>query len=136
MYLAQKSDEIIDVPVGMTDGEKRQRHVDLSGVIEGTALVSGDMVGLVAPDLILGIVFGGMVRMSLVVEISRVDRDDRTRHATCLGIPGHMITDVKSLRHLADSSSGLPQVPEQPVAPAFDPTLSRSGPLRREPVNR
>src|SRR5215472_3518870 len=61
------------------------------------------MSGLVAFDLVLGIVFGGMMHMAFVVKISGVDGDDGPRHPACLGIPAYVIADLESPSHLVDS---------------------------------
>ena len=90
----------------MADGEERKRHaLPLSRrALKGAPLVSSDMVGLVALDFILGIVLRRVVDMSLVIEISRVDRDHSPRHPARLGIPAYVIADFKPLSHLVDSS--------------------------------
>ena len=44
---------------------------------EGATFVDGDMVGLAGFDLVLGIVGGGVMGVSLVVEIFGVDLCDR-----------------------------------------------------------
>ena len=57
------------------------------------------MIGLVALDFVLGIVFRGVMRMTLVVEILGVDGDDRPRYPACLGIPAYVIADLEDLCH-------------------------------------
>ena len=79
----------------MTDGEEWTLHIS-SRVIEGAALVRRDMIGLVAFDLVLGIIFRGAMRMALVVKISGVDGDDGPQHPACLGIPVYVIADLES----------------------------------------
>ena len=59
-----------------------------------------DMVGLVAFDLILGIVFRGVMHMPLVVEVAGVDGYDRPRYPAGFGIPAHVIADLESFGHL------------------------------------
>lgn len=71
----------------------------LSGMFEGAALMGGDMVGLVAFDFVLGIVFRGVVSMVFVDKILGVDGDDGARHQARLGIPSYMIADLKRLPH-------------------------------------
>lgn len=73
--------------------------LSLSGLFEGAALMGGDMVGLVAFDFVLGIVFRGVVSMAFVVKILGVDGDDSARHQARLGIPSYMIADLKLLFH-------------------------------------
>jgi hypothetical protein len=47
---------------------------------EGAALVSCDVVGLVALDFILGILLRSVMDISFVIEVSRVDRNNGPRH--------------------------------------------------------
>ena len=61
--------------------------------------MGGDMVGLVAFDFVLGIVFRGMVSMAFVIKILGVDGDDGAPHPARLGIPSYMIADLKLLPH-------------------------------------
>lgn len=74
-----------------------------SHATEGAALMSRDMIGLVALDLILGIVCRCMMCMPFVIEILDMDGDDRPRHAACLGIPAHTIPDLEAFGHPTDS---------------------------------
>jgi hypothetical protein len=60
-----------------------------------------DMIGFVAFDFVLGIVFRRMMRMAFVVEVSGVDRNDGPRHTTGLGIPAYMVADLESPSHRA-----------------------------------
>jgi hypothetical protein len=69
-------------------------------MFKGTALMGCDMIGLVAFDFILRIVFRGVTHMTLVVKILGVDGGDRPRHPTGLGIPAYVIADLESLGHL------------------------------------
>ena len=66
--------------------------------------MSRDMIGLVALDFVLRIVFRGVMHMALVVKVSGVDRHDGARHPARLGIPAYVIADLESLSHLVDSS--------------------------------
>jgi hypothetical protein len=63
-----------------------------------------DMIGLVALDFVLRIVFRGVMHMALVVEVSGVDRDNGARHPACLGIPAYVISDFESLSHFVGPS--------------------------------
>src|SRR6478609_10725008 len=85
----------------------------LSGVFEGAALMGGDMVGLVAFDFVLGIVFRGVVSITFVVKILGVDGDDGARYPARLGIPSYMIADLKLLPHCV----GLIPSSAQPARP-------------------
>src|SRR5690606_37834978 len=64
----QQRHERLEAPVGMADGEERQRHRTRlpARALKSAALVGGDMVGLVAFDLVLGIVLRGVMDMALV----------------------------------------------------------------------
>lgn len=53
---------------------------------KGAALMSCDMIGLVAFDFVLGIVFRGVMHMPLVVEVRGVDGNDCACHSTRFGI--------------------------------------------------
>jgi hypothetical protein len=60
------------------------------------AFVGRDMIGLVALDFVLRIVFRSVMHMTLVVEIRGVDGDDGPRHPACFRIPAYMIADLKN----------------------------------------
>jgi hypothetical protein len=62
-----------------------------------------NMIGPVAFDFVLRIVFRGAVHMTLAIEIAGVDGDDGPRHPTGLGIPTYMIADCEPLSHLVGS---------------------------------
>src|SRR6516225_12091391 len=64
------------------------------------AFVGRDMIGLVALDFVLRIVFRSVMHMTLVVEIRGVDGDDGPRHPACFRIPAYMIADLEPLGHL------------------------------------
>lgn len=57
------------------------------------------MVCLAAPDLVLGIIPGGMMRISLIVKILCVDLYDRPGYYSCLGVPFYMVAWFKFMRH-------------------------------------
>jgi hypothetical protein len=59
----------------MADCEERQLHV--SRVIKGAAFMGRDMIGLVAFDFVLRIIFRGVMDVTFVVEVSRVNGNDR-----------------------------------------------------------
>src|SRR5687767_9878104 len=75
-------------------------------VFEGAALVGRDMIGLVALDLVLGIVFRRAMPMALVVEIPGVDGDDGPGHPASLGVPAHMIPNLERPCHHAALPNG------------------------------
>jgi hypothetical protein len=47
-------------------------------VIKGAGFMGRDMIGLVAFDFVLGIIFRGVMDVTLVVEVSRVNGNDRS----------------------------------------------------------
>ena len=53
------------------------------------------MIGFIAFNFILRIVFGSMMRIAFIVEIGSMDFYDRARYMTCFRIPAYMITDFK-----------------------------------------
>jgi hypothetical protein len=58
-----------------------------------------NMIGLVALDLILRIVGGGVMRVALIFEIADVNLGDRSAYAARLGIPAHMIANFECSSH-------------------------------------
>lgn len=64
-----------------------------------------NMVSLIALDLILRIIFAGMMRVPLVVEIFRMHLDDPAADVPGLRIPGDVIAELEFLWH-----DGLPPV--------------------------
>jgi hypothetical protein len=66
--------------------------------------VGGDVIRLVAFDLVLGILFRCVMKMTLVVEVTFMDRDHSPGYPARLGIPGYMITNPKSSRHVSANS--------------------------------
>lgn len=61
-----------------------------------------DVSGLVASNFVLGVVFRGVMNVTLVVEVPGMDGDDCSRYATRLGIPAHVIADFEP-SHLTDT---------------------------------
>jgi hypothetical protein len=58
------------------------------------------MIGPGAFDFVLGVVFGSVMDMAFVVEVSGMDGNDRSRHPTGFRIPAYMIADLESPGHL------------------------------------
>src|SRR5690348_17979531 len=65
---------------------------------ECLALVRGDVVGLVALDLVLRIVLAGAVRVALVVEVAGMDPDDGAGDAARFGVPADVVADLEARR--------------------------------------
>jgi hypothetical protein len=61
--------------------------------------VHGDMIGLIAFDLVLRIVLARMMDIALVVHVPRVHPYDVTGDPASFGIPGYMVADFECLRH-------------------------------------
>ena len=63
--------------------------------------MGGDVIGLVAFDFILGVVFRGVTPMTLVVKIFGVDGDNSPRDPTRLGLPVYLIANLERFSHRA-----------------------------------
>ena len=59
----------------------------------------GNVIGLVALDLVLRIALRGVMRMPLVIKISRVDSDDPAGDMPRFRVPTYVIADLEPLRH-------------------------------------
>jgi hypothetical protein len=70
-----------------------------SANMQRRALVHGDVLGLVALDLVLRFILAGVVRVSLVIEIFCVNLDDLAAHMPSLRIPADVIADFEFSRH-------------------------------------
>lgn len=70
--------------------------------------MSCDMIGLVAFNFILGIVFRSVMDITFVIEVSGMDGDNCPRHPARLGIPAHVIANLEPPSHPADLFS-LPE---------------------------
>jgi len=56
-----------------------------------------DMVRLIAFDFILRLIRVGVMRVSFVVDVLCMDLDNPAADTSGLGIPGHVIADLKRL---------------------------------------
>jgi hypothetical protein len=102
---SQQLSKLFKTSIGMANGEEWKLHTSPSSrVFESTALVGCDMIGLVAFDFILGIVFRCVMHMAFVVEVAGPDSNDCARHPTGLGIPAYVISNLEPPSHLGDSS--------------------------------
>lgn len=63
------------------------------------AFVSRNVIGLVALDFVLWVLFRGTVRVPLVVEIFGMNRDDDAADPAGFGIPADVITHFECLAH-------------------------------------
>lgn len=63
------------------------------------ALVHGDMIGLIALDLVLRIILTRMMDIAFVVHVSRVHLYDMAADPASFGIPGYMVADFECMRH-------------------------------------
>ena len=64
-----------------------------------------DMVCLIAFDFILRLIRVGVMRVSFVVDVVRVNPDDPAADTSGLGIPGHVITD-RAVRDVVEIRCG------------------------------
>src|SRR5262245_54155611 len=74
--------------------------------LQGSPFVQGDVVGLVALDLVLRVVLARMVDVSLPIYVFRMRLDDPAADASGLGVPGHMIAHLEPFRHASTCSAG------------------------------
>src|SRR5215469_11910542 len=109
---SQQLDELLEPSVGMADREEGKLHTSpsLRCVFERAALVGRDMIGFVAFDFVLRIVFRSVMDMTFVIKVHGIDGDDGPCHAASFGIPAYMIAYLESLIHLSDSLL-LPETP-------------------------
>lgn len=64
--------------------------------------MGGDVIRRVTFDFILRILLARVVCIAFENEVLCVHLDDRAADMTCLGIPGHVVTDFESCAHEAD----------------------------------
>jgi hypothetical protein len=69
-------------------------------VLKSAAFMGGDVIGLIAFDFVLGIIFRCVMDMTLVIEVSGMDGDDRPGYPTSLGIPAHVFADLEPFSHI------------------------------------
>ena len=93
----QERDEFLDRTCGVADGEEGMSHSGCSALEppQCFALMEGDVIGLVALDLLLRIVRARVVRMALVVDVLGVHAQDTAAHPAGLGIPADVIAAVE-----------------------------------------
>jgi hypothetical protein len=102
---SQQLDELLEASVGMADREEGKLHTSpsLRCVFERAALVGRDMIGFVAFDFVLRIVFRSVMDMTFVIKVRGMDGDDGPCHTASFGIPAYMIAYLESPIHLSDS---------------------------------
>src|SRR5262245_3011511 len=71
---------------------------------ERSSLVQGDVLGLVALDLVLRVVLARMVDVSLPIHVFRIHLDDPAADASGLRVPAHMIAQLEPFRHASTCS--------------------------------
>jgi hypothetical protein len=72
-------------------------------MFERATLVGRDMIGFVAFDFVLRIVFRSVMDMTFVIKVRGMDGDDRPCHTASFGIPAYVIAYRESPIHLSDS---------------------------------
>src|SRR5690606_17140779 len=92
---AQQVDELFDAAVGVADGKEGKACACHLYKLERASLVRGNVLGLVAFDLVLGLFFRSPAGVALVVEVTRVDLDDLARDAACFRVPSYMVADLE-----------------------------------------
>jgi len=86
------------IPTGQAFGRAFGRAYSVN-LVQHRPLMHGDVVGRVALDLVLRLIFAGMVHMAFVLHIARVDLDDAAGHMASLGIPANMVADFEAFAH-------------------------------------
>ena len=66
----------------------------------------GDMLGFIAFDFILRLVRTGVMRVPLVIHVSRMDPDDPAADMPGLGIPRDVITGFEAFSHVILTRNG------------------------------
>ena len=66
--------------------------------LQRCCLVQGDMIRLVALDLVLGVVSGCVVDISFPVDVLSVNPDDAAADPASFRVPSHVIIALESLR--------------------------------------
>jgi hypothetical protein len=72
---------------------------------QSAALVHGDVVGFVALDLVLRIIFRAVMYIALEVYVARMFPDDNAFNVTGFGVPSDMVPDRELLYHPASLMS-------------------------------
>jgi len=79
-----------------------ETYLECAGNLTKTSnrlFVHRNMVGLIAFDFVLRIVHGGVMRVSLVIDVSCMYLDDLARDVPGLGVPGYVIADFEFMGH-------------------------------------
>jgi hypothetical protein len=71
---------------------------------KSAALVGRDMIGPVAFDFVLRALLRCVMRVALVIEVSRMNSDDGSGHLARFGMPSDVIADPEPLSHVANFS--------------------------------
>src|SRR5262245_20392465 len=89
---------------GAAGQSSRSRDNALSSVLaQRRALVEGDVIGLVALDLVLRLVFRRAARVALVESVTGVDLDDPPRNVAGFGVPADAIAFLEFRGHASSS---------------------------------
>src|ERR1041384_1752308 len=95
------SDRAASTALAIRSGRSTQQSLKLaSKPSQYPAFVQGDMVGLVALDLVLRLVPAGMVDVALVAHVLGVHPDDAAADPPGLGIPADVIAALEGLGHV------------------------------------
>ena len=78
--------------------DRRAVHSSID-LVQRRALVHGDVLGLVAFDLILRLIFARVAWMSLLLGVAGVDLDDPAAHMPGLRVPTDVIADFELRAH-------------------------------------
>lgn len=112
-----------------------------AGKCECRRLVQGDVVRLIALDLVLGIFRARVVRIPFVVDVLDMHFEDCSANATSFRVPGHMIANSEFMCHCIPQSSRRSLLSTHVVSssrtyfedgkPAFPPLLGPTNRLSR-----
>jgi hypothetical protein len=80
-------------------GRMRKRSTTAGSFAQRGSFVHGDVVGLVALDLVLGLVPAGVAPVAFPIEIRGVNFDDRAADGPGFRIPADTIPDLEASRH-------------------------------------
>src|SRR5277367_5411016 len=90
---------------GLMPNDEAFGHACSANLVQHPPLMHGDVVGGVAPDLVLRLIFAGIVHKAFVLRIACVDLDYSAGHMASLGIPGNMIAHFEVFAQLLRASA-------------------------------
>jgi hypothetical protein len=94
------------VAVESSDVKRRlaERLIFAPQAFKRITLMRGNVIGFIAFDFVLRLVFRGVMHMAFVVEVFGVNGDDRARNPARLGVPGYVISNFERSWHAPNPS--------------------------------